>query len=109
MKRFFAPKKGISPIKYLGVPLYYTNLRREDLQPIVDKIIKRIAGWKARLLSYASRLTLLKACLASIPISHVDYSFLNGLFLINSQMSHFLWNNTEDCHKYYLAHWQLVA
>jgi hypothetical protein len=34
---------GVLPIKYLGIPLHYTKLSREDLQPIVDKIIKRIA------------------------------------------------------------------
>ena len=59
-------KKSEFPIKYLGVPLHYTKLRRKDLQPMVDKIIKRIVGWRGRLLSYAGRLTLLKACLASI-------------------------------------------
>jgi hypothetical protein len=32
-----------------------------------------------------------------------------AIAMINSQMSHFLWNNNEDCHKYHLAHWQLVA
>ena len=64
--KFFCYKKGDFPIKYLGVPLHFTNLRKEDLQPIVDKIIKRIAGWKGRLLSYAGRLVILKACLASI-------------------------------------------
>jgi hypothetical protein len=50
------------------VPLYYDKLRREDIQSIVDKIIKRIDGWKGRLLSYGARLALLKACLPSIPI-----------------------------------------
>jgi len=31
-------------------------------------VIRRIAGWKGRLLSYVGRLALLKACLASTPI-----------------------------------------
>jgi hypothetical protein len=66
--RIFCCKIGSFPFKYLGVPLYFEKLRREDLQPIVDKVMKRIAGWKGRLLSYGARLTLLKACLASIPI-----------------------------------------
>jgi hypothetical protein len=34
------------PIKYLGVPLHYSKLRRTDLQPVIDKIIKMIAGWR---------------------------------------------------------------
>jgi hypothetical protein len=59
---------GSFPIKYLGVPLHFEKLRREDLQPIIDKILKRIAGWRGKLLSYAARVTLIRACLASIPI-----------------------------------------
>lgn len=28
---------GTFPIKYLGIPLHYNKLRREDIQPIMDK------------------------------------------------------------------------
>ena len=68
LAKIFCCKKGDFPLKYLGVPLHYSKLRKEDLQLVIDKIIKRIAGWKGRLLSYTGCLTLLKACLASIPI-----------------------------------------
>ena len=34
------------PITYLGVPLHFTKLRREDIQPVVDKVIKKVAGWR---------------------------------------------------------------
>lgn len=37
--KIFCCKKSDIPIKYLGVPLHYTKLRGEDLQPIVDKVI----------------------------------------------------------------------
>jgi hypothetical protein len=66
--RIFCCKLGEFPFKYLGVPLHYDKLRKEDIQSLVDKIIKWIAGWKGRLLSYGVRLALLRACLASIPI-----------------------------------------
>jgi hypothetical protein len=56
---------GAFPIKYLGIPLHYNKLSREDLQPLVDKIIKRIAGWRGKLLSKAGRIILIKTCLAS--------------------------------------------
>lgn len=59
---------GKLPIKYLGVPLHSDKLRKEDIQPIVDKLIVRIAGWRGRLLAYSSRLILIKTCLASIPV-----------------------------------------
>lgn len=45
-RRLFGCPVGAFPIKYLGIPLHYEKLRREDLQPLVDKIVKRIAGWR---------------------------------------------------------------
>jgi hypothetical protein len=66
--QIFCCRLGTFPFQYLDVPLHYEKLKREDIQPIVDKIIKRIAGWKGKLLSYGARLTLLRACLANIPI-----------------------------------------
>ena len=109
--KIFCCKIGDFPIKYLGVPLHYTKLRREDLHPVIDKIIRRIARWKGRLLSYAGRLTLLKACLASSPIYLMSSIKIPKLVIdmINSHMGRFLWNNNEDKHKYHLVHWQLVA
>ena len=68
LSQIFCCKLGDFPLKYLGVSLHYLKLRREDIQYIIDKIIKRICGWKGRLLSYEAKLVLLKACIASIPM-----------------------------------------
>jgi hypothetical protein len=62
------PVGGNLPFKYLGVPLHFEKLRREDLQPIIDKLIKRSAGWRVKLLAYSRRLVLIKSCLTSIPV-----------------------------------------
>jgi hypothetical protein len=40
----FCCKIGKFSFNYLGVPLHHERLRREDIQPIVDKIMKRIVG-----------------------------------------------------------------
>jgi hypothetical protein len=69
---FGCPVGGF-PIKYLGIRLHFQKLRREDLHPLVDKIIKRIVGWRGKLLNKASRIILIKACLASIPIYLVSF------------------------------------
>jgi hypothetical protein len=66
--KIFCCKVGAFRFKYLGAPLHHEKLRKEDIQPVVDKVINRIPGWKGRLLSYGDRLVLLKACLPSIPI-----------------------------------------
>jgi hypothetical protein len=57
----------------------------------VDTVIRRIPGWVGRLLSYVARLTLLKACLASIPIylmSMIKFSKW-VIEVINSEMASF--------------------
>src|SRR4051794_15345654 len=59
---------GKFAIKYLGIPLHFEKLRREDIQHLIDKIMKRIASWRGNLLFYAARIILIKTCLASIPI-----------------------------------------
>jgi hypothetical protein len=56
------------PFKYLGVPIHFEKMKRDDLQLVVDKLIKMIAGWRGKLLSYSSRLKLIRSCLASIPV-----------------------------------------
>jgi hypothetical protein len=43
ISHLFTCPLGSFPIKYLGVPLHYENLRREDIQPIVVKMLRRIA------------------------------------------------------------------
>jgi hypothetical protein len=59
---------GKLPMKYLGVPLHFNKLRKEDLQPIVDKLIKKAASWRGRLLNHATKLELVRSVLASIPL-----------------------------------------
>jgi hypothetical protein len=38
-------------LKYLSVPLHFEKLKRVDIQPLIDKLIKRISGWSGRLLA----------------------------------------------------------
>jgi hypothetical protein len=102
---------GTLPFKYLGVPIHFEKLKREDLQPVVDKLIKRVAGWRCRLLAYSSRLTLIKSCLASIPVYLLSFIKFPkwAIRLIESHMAHYLWNIDVDCHRYHLASWSHVT
>ena len=98
-------------VKLTWVPLHYSKLRREDIQPVVDKMIKRVAGWKGKLLSSAGKLTLLKSCLSSIPIYLLSVIKFPKWAVenINSQMANFLWHDAEGKHKYQLSNWQSLA
>jgi hypothetical protein len=41
-KNIFGYLVRVFPTKYLGIPLHYEKIKRGDLQPLVDKIVKRI-------------------------------------------------------------------
>jgi hypothetical protein len=101
---------GHFPFRYLGVPIHFDRLKREDLQTVIDTLI-RVAGWRGRLLAYSSRLVLIKTCLASIPIYLLSFIKFPkwAIKLIESQMAHSLWNNTSECHRHHLASWQHVT
>jgi hypothetical protein len=107
---FSCPLRGF-PFKYLGVPTHFERLKREDLQPLLDKLIKMIAGWRGRLLAYSSRLVLIKTCLSSVPVYIL--SFLKfpkwAIRMIESQMAHNLWNNSDVRHNYHLVNWGQVC
>jgi hypothetical protein len=45
---------GTLPFKYLWVPIHFEKLKREDLQPVIDKLVKRAAGWRGKLLVIAA-------------------------------------------------------
>jgi hypothetical protein len=64
----FPGKYSKFPGKYLGLALHFRNIKRIEFQPIIEKINKRLAGWKGRLLSKAGRETLVKSVLIAQPI-----------------------------------------
>uniref|UniRef100_A0A8I6YIX2 Reverse transcriptase zinc-binding domain-containing protein n=1 Tax=Hordeum vulgare subsp. vulgare TaxID=112509 RepID=A0A8I6YIX2_HORVV len=109
--QIFCCNIGSFPIKYLGVPLHYDKLRRKDLQPLIDKIIKGISGWLGRYLTFKGKIVLLCACIVSIPAYLMAFVKFPkwAINAINSQMAHFLWGNMGDQHKFHLAKWGLVS
>ncbi|KAJ1691520.1 hypothetical protein LUZ63_015675 [Rhynchospora breviuscula] len=56
------------PVLYLGLPLTDRRPDRATFQLLIDKLTKRLSGWKAKLLSRAGRLVLASSVLSTIPI-----------------------------------------
>jgi hypothetical protein len=93
----FAGKIGKFPGKYLGLPLHTRQLRRVDVQHLLDKIGGRIPGWKDKLLSMAGRETLVKCVLTSQPIYHLTVFLMQKWLLkqIDKLRRNFLWKGEE--------------
>jgi hypothetical protein len=54
--------------KYLGLPLSLKKLKREHLQPIIDRMADQLLGWKADLLTRAGRKVHVQFVLTSMLI-----------------------------------------
>jgi hypothetical protein len=102
---------GSFPIKYLGVPLHHDKLKREDVQPLVDNILKRVASWRGKLLSHAAKVTLIQSCLASIPVYLLSFiKFLKwAIKALNTHLANCLWSDVEGKKKYHLSNWESMA
>jgi hypothetical protein len=54
------------PCKYLGLPLHFKKSSKQMMQPVIQKIIDRLLGWKRNFLSYPGRELLVKIVLSAM-------------------------------------------
>jgi hypothetical protein len=103
--------EGHFPIKYLGLPLHFEKLKREELQPLIDSLLKQMAGWRGKLLSLEARRLLIQIVLASIPTYMLSFFKFPkwALKLINSQLANCLWSDEEGYRKIHLANWPSIC
>lgn len=60
--------KTCLPVTYLGMPLTTKKPLRQCYMPLVEKLEKRLQGWKGKLISRGGRAQLVNSVLSSIPI-----------------------------------------
>lgn len=53
--------------KYLGLPLFIGKSKKMVFEDAKEKVMKKIAGWKAKTLSQAGRTTLIKVVATAMP------------------------------------------
>ncbi|XVF17280.1 hypothetical protein REPUB_Repub10bG0106100 [Reevesia pubescens] len=96
---------------YLGVPIIHKSVSRETYAPVVDKVLKKLADWKGRVLSQAGRRVLIQTTTTSIPLYTMQSAMLlisicNRLDKINSN---FLWGGSADTERNHLVSWDKVC
>ena len=67
----FPRESFLIPRQISGLTTTHSQAPEGRLQPLLDKIGKRLPGWKGKMLSTAGRETLVKSMLTSQPIYHL--------------------------------------
>ena len=99
------------PINYLGCPLYIGGQRIIYYSEVVEKVIKRIAGWHSKILNLGGKITLVKHVLQSIPI-HTLAAISppkTTLNCITKLIADFFWGIEKDGKKYHWSSWKNMA
>lgn len=93
--------EGKFPFKYLRAPIVDGRLKAVHFEGLLERIRKKLAGWKNRLLSQGGRLVLLKHVLTSMPIHLLSVIQVAKLVIrkINNLCASFFWGETNGVGK----------
>ena len=104
-------KQGSLPMKYLGLPLGAKFKDKTIWNPILEKMERKLVGWKRFYLSKGGRVTLIQSTLSNLP------TYFLSLFPIPARVANrieklqwnFLWGSFEDEPKIHLVKWATVC
>ncbi|XP_028080539.1 uncharacterized protein LOC114282098 [Camellia sinensis] len=97
--------------RYLGVPIIHGRVNRGIFTHILDKMQRRLAGWKAYTLSMVGRATLIQSVPSAIPAYAMQTVLLPAKVCneIDSMNRNFLWGDTLEKKKIRLVNWDVVC
>ena len=102
---------GSLPMKYLGMPLGTSFKTASIWNPILEKIEKKLSGWKRLYLSKGGRLTLLKSTLSGLPTYYLSLFTIPVAVAdrLERVQRNFLWGSSDECFKHSLVAWENVC
>ncbi|XP_047249901.1 uncharacterized protein LOC124885695 [Capsicum annuum] len=103
--------EGKWTFRYLGVSLSSKKLTVGQCLPLVERITGKISCWIAKLLSYASRVQLIKAVLFNIQIFWAQIFVLSKkiLKMIEAISRTFLWTGSTEVSQKSLVFWDNIC
>lgn len=112
VRQILGCRKEEFPVSYLGMPLTVLKPSRHQFLPLIEKLEKRLQGWKQKLLSRGGRFQLVKSVLSTIPIYYMQ-CFLLPNWVINKVdrlRRLFLWGKNKSNERgLSLINWGLIC
>lgn len=93
------------------MPLFMSRLRAKFWDGVLDQMDKKLVGQKCKLLTYATRILLIKTTLSSI-LMYNAFIFKIPIATtkeIDAKCKKFLWNSTPNQRKFSLVKWDKVC
>ncbi|RVW60988.1 putative ribonuclease H protein [Vitis vinifera] len=99
------------PLSYLGLPLGGNPKTKGFWDPMVERISRRLDGWKKAFLSLGGRITLIQSCLSHIPSYFLSlFKILVSIASKTEKMQRdFLWFWAGEGKKDHLIRWEVVS
>ncbi|KAJ8444213.1 LOW QUALITY PROTEIN: hypothetical protein Cgig2_028094 [Carnegiea gigantea] len=96
---------------YLGVSTLSQRVNKKTFRYVVERLEKRLAGWRTKCLSLAGRVTLINSTLTTIPTYVMQTCRLprGTCDEINRKIQRFLWAGTSTERKPHLVAWATVT
>jgi hypothetical protein len=97
--------------KYLGMPMEMGRSKQQTFNFLIDKVWKKLKGWKEKNLSFAGRSTLIKAVIQAIPTYTMScFQLPRGLCQQLERMAcNFWWGSNLDKGKIHWVSWKKIC
>ncbi|CAN1336021.1 Putative ribonuclease H protein At1g65750, partial [Linum perenne] len=101
---------GTFSATYLGLPLGSKAADKQIWDPVIACTRNRNESWKAKLLSFGGRVTLLKSVLSSLPIYYLSLfkALVSVVKELERMQNRFLLEGHEEERKPHLVSWDMV-
>ncbi|KAG8389002.1 hypothetical protein BUALT_Bualt02G0184100 [Buddleja alternifolia] len=98
-------------IKHLGLPFCKPATRSSDFNELIDRVDKKLAGWKAKCLAHAGRNVLVKSVAQSIPIYFLSLYYIPRSVCdsLDKKMRNFWWGDRDENRHIYLRSWDFIC
>lgn len=101
----------VKDIKYLGLPLFDQERKKENFQFIMDHLEDKLSRWKTRHLSKVGRLTCIKAMGLVLPIYAMQFESFSAALSnkVDTIVRKFWWGHDQKELDLYLKDWNAIC